>query len=87
VNNARRKVIKEAIEALRKLDFEDVKQTVETIKDEEQEYFDNMPENMQGGDKGQAAEQATSALEEAFSYLEDAANNLEEAINALEGVE
>lgn len=44
---------------------------VEAIRDEEQEYFDNMPEAFQYAEKGELAQAAVSALEEALSALED----------------
>lgn len=43
---------------------------VESLKDELQEWFDNLPENFQQGDKGQE-------LEEAISQLDDLQSNLE----------
>lgn len=52
---------------------------IETIRDEEQEYYDNMPESLQGGEKGTAAEEAISALENAISYLQDVIAALDEA--------
>ena len=96
MNNARRKEIAAAIkltnEAFRL--FTDAKaaagaarEAVEAIRDDEQEYFDNMPEGLQGGDKGQVAEAAISQLEEAFSVLEEAENfeaDLEGAVQFLE---
>lgn len=43
------------------------------ILSEEQDYFDNMPESIQAGDKGERAQEAVNALDE--------------AVNALEGIE
>lgn len=42
---------------------------IERIKDEEQEYFDNMPESFQGGDKGQLVEEAIGNFESAIDEL------------------
>lgn len=73
MNKDRRKSIDEAIGLLQEAEakVDEAKSLIETARDEEQEYFDNMPESLQGGDKGQAAEAAVSALEEALSPLED----------------
>jgi vacuolar-type H+-ATPase subunit I/STV1 len=64
LNNARRKQISELIDRIDELQSE-----LETVRDEEQEYFDNMPENLQQGDKGQNAEQAASDLSSAHDSL------------------
>lgn len=50
--------------------IEDLKSELETIRDEEQEYYDNMPENMQNGEKGDTAQSNVSSLEEAINNLE-----------------
>lgn len=57
----------------------ELKDEVEMVRDEEQEYYDNMPENMQQGDKGQNAESAVSALDEAMENLDSAMSSLDEA--------
>ena len=38
-----------------------------------------MPENMQGGDKGQAAEQSVSSLDEAISAIEEAMDSAQQS--------
>jgi len=70
MNKDRRKRIGDVLEILRAIDLE-------SIKDEEQDAFDNMPESLQQGDRGQDAETAISNLEEAI-------NSIESAISALE---
>lgn len=52
---------------------------LESLRDEEQEYFDNMPESLQGGDKGSKAEAAISEMDEAISCLESALSSVETA--------
>lgn len=42
---------------------------VERIQSEEQDYFDNMPESFQGGEKGQLAEEAIGNFESAIDEL------------------
>jgi hypothetical protein len=80
-----------ALSALDSIEVEQPKFDTETIKDEEQEYFDAMPESLQSGEKGQAAEAAIESLETAQSELESAETSVDEirahieaAIEALE---
>jgi hypothetical protein len=42
------------------------------IKDAEEAYMNNIPENLRSGPAGEAAEQTVQILEEAISLLEDA---------------
>lgn len=65
------------------------KEVVDEVRDEEQETLENMPENMQGGERGQAMEEAVSTLEEASSELEELTDNaeiIEQLIHDLEDV-
>lgn len=43
---------------------------IEQIKDEIQDSFDNMPEDLQQGDKGQEIKSAISTLEDILSNLD-----------------
>lgn len=51
--------------------FEAAKETIEALRDEEQEYFDNMPESFQDSEKGEAAQAAIDALEAAAESLDE----------------
>jgi hypothetical protein len=65
MNAARRKEIAKAQEL--------IAEAIEILtgaRDDEQDYFDAMPESLQGAEKGEAAEAAVSALEEAIDALE-----------------
>lgn len=53
---------------------------LEAIRDDEQEYFDNMPESLQGSARGEAAEDAISNLEDAIGFVEDAIRSAEDAM-------
>lgn len=75
MNNARRKALRDALTRL-----EEVKGMIEICRDEEQEAFDNMPESLQSGEKGQAAEDAISALEDAVNGFEEIVSQIEDAI-------
>lgn len=77
MNDARRKEIARA-QAL----VAEARSILTVCQDEEQDYYDNMPESLQSGDKGQAAEQAAASLEEAGSNLESALADIETAIGS-----
>lgn len=73
MNNARRKEIQKLSTDLADLQgkIQDIANQLESIKDEEQEYYENMPESLQGGDKGDRAQEAVSSMEDALAMLED----------------
>lgn len=50
---------------------------VDGIKDEEQEYFDNMPEGLQGSERGETAEAAVNNLEVASDSLTTASEDFD----------
>lgn len=47
---------------------------LEELRDEEQEYYDAMPESLQGGDKGTKAEAAIASMEEVLDALSEFAD-------------
>jgi len=59
--------------------LDDLKSDLSTLQEEEQDYYDNMPESLQSGEKGEAAEAASCNLEEAVSDIEEALSKIEEA--------
>jgi division protein CdvB (Snf7/Vps24/ESCRT-III family) len=73
MNAARRKELGQAIDLIVKIasDFEELKRIVDDAATEERDYYDNMPENMQSGDKGTTADDAASVLEEVNSIISD----------------
>lgn len=90
------KGVRELIEQLQDVDTEgslykkihdpidNAKVDVEDNKDGEQEYFDNMPEGLQSGEKGSAAEQAVSDMEDAVNILEEAVEAFQTIVEKLE---
>jgi len=72
MNKIQRKAIDDIVDQL-----EILARRIGDIRDEEQEYIDNMPESLQGGEKAEKAEFRVSRLEEAASSL----NELYVAIN------
>jgi methyl-accepting chemotaxis protein len=67
-------------------EIEELKGEIESIKDEEQEYYDNMPPNMQSGDKGEAATAATDAMDRAMDALQAAMDGWAELQTAIETI-
>lgn len=63
---------------------DDIKNDIETIRDEEQEYYDNMAENLQGGEKGENAQNAVTELESAMNMLDELRDKLAEIKSASE---
>ena len=87
MNKSQRKEIDKIILELETLreQMDDIKSRIETLKDEEQEKFDNLTEALQQNEKGQAIEAATNALETAFDAIDgfdfdDITSSLEEAV-------
>ena len=72
MNNIRRKVLKSILE-----EIEEIKNRLEGVLSDEEEAFDNIPENLQGTERYEKAE-------EIISYLEDAISELDESISSIE---
>lgn len=66
------------IAALR-AELDSIKERLETLRDEEQEAFDAMPEGLQGGERGEKSQAAIDALEIALTDIESAVDNLDYA--------
>ena len=74
MNNERRKRIDEIISSL-----EDLKSQIEDVLLEEEEYKDNIPENLTSSERYMKAESACDNLDNAAVSLDDITNYLEEA--------
>lgn len=75
MNKQRRKELAEVFVVL-----EGARDALESLKDEEQCYYDNMPESIQEGQRGEAADEAIDAMDDAITSLEDAVRSIGEAI-------
>ncbi len=53
--------------------------SIEDLLAEEQDYFDNMPENLQSSEKAEISENAISNLEEALDNIRECVDNLDSA--------
>ena len=79
MNNARRKQLKDLANRISIMnDIQDTSHLqeyyciLEDIKNDEEEYFDNMPENLQGSMRGMDSEEAISNMDDALEVLEQA---------------
>lgn len=75
MNKIRRKELSQLIEQLQNIADE-----IETLKLEEEDYRDNMPENLQSSEKYETAENACTSMEEAIVDLNNVIENIESAI-------
>ena len=74
MNKQRRKDIDTIIEAL-----EEIRAQIQFVLEEEQEYLDNMPENLQNSEKHETAETAVEELKETDGSIDDIIEHLENA--------
>lgn len=74
MNKVRRKALRDIADEL-----ETLKCTLEELRAEEEDYRYNMPENLQGSERYEMAENAISNLDDAICYLEDAICGVEAA--------
>ena len=72
MNNKRRKEISKIVSAL-----EDVRGRLSEVVDEEQSAFDNMPESIQGSDRGCESEEALDSMNDALDSIESAIEYLD----------
>lgn len=75
MNKIRRKALNDIMERMEMLKCE-----LEVLRDEEQDYLDNMPENLQGSERYEAAESAVDNMDSAVDDLADAISYIEEAM-------
>ena len=74
MNKNRRKALKDLMDQL-----EDIKSSLEEIQSEEEDYRDNIPENLQGSERYEIADAACDNLSDAVSSLEDVISSIEAA--------
>lgn len=75
MNKIRRKALQEIYDKL-----SDLREELETIKDEEDESRENMPENLQGSERYKQSETASGNIDEAMEYLSSACDSIESAM-------
>ena len=72
------KVRRETLQGI-SIKLEDLKSDIESLRDEEQEYADNMPDSLQGSEKHDTAENAISSMDEAIDNLDSVINEIGES--------
>ena len=77
MNKARRNELNKIIEELN-----DINERLQAITDEEDDFFEAIPENLKSSDRAIAAETALENLNDALDYLDVAVSSIEEAIEA-----
>ena len=73
MNKIRRKNIEEILQSLEESLSELVNE-----RDDEQEYFDNMPESFQGSERGEKSESAISSLTDLIDNMESGIADIRE---------
>lgn len=76
MNKARRKAIEEIIDQLGML-----KEQVESISEEEQEAFENLPESIQYSERGDVMSEYVTGLDDAASSIDDVMSTLQYIID------
>ena len=71
MNKQRRQRIREV-----RKEIETCKENLQKILDEEQDYFDNIPENLQSSMRGSDSEDAIDTMESCIEDLENIINEL-----------
>ncbi len=74
MNKARRKALDEVISKI-----EEAKELLENLQVEEEEYRDNMPENLKGSERYEAADAAVDNMSSAVDALDEAISSIESA--------
>lgn len=74
MNKARRKALDEVISKI-----EEAKELLENLQAGEEEYRDNMPENLQGSERYEAADAAVDNMSSAVDALDEAISSIESA--------
>jgi hypothetical protein len=74
MNNDRRKKLTQAVTFL-----ENARNLIDEMKGEEEESYEGLPENMQGGERGEKLQAAIEALSEASDSIEQAIDHISTA--------
>ena len=75
MNKLRRKSLQEIFDKL-----SDLREEIESIKDEEDESRENMPENLQGSERYEQSETASYSMDEAMEFISSACDSIESAM-------
>lgn len=83
MNEGNHQMNKQRREAITKLATQigELQGEIDTLMSEEQDYYNNMPESLQGGEKGENAQATIDSLQEAY----DAVDTIVDALSAASG--
>lgn len=86
MNKERRKKLEDLKQQLADLQgkVNDIGSEIESLKDEEQDYHDNMPGAMQCGEKGDNSQTAIDALDSAKSEVDEVESAIENSIGYID---
>lgn len=73
MNRQRRKKLTEAFDKVT-----EAMDILESVKSEEEESFENLPDNFRDGDRGEEMQNYIDMIEEAYGYLDDANSVIEQ---------
>ena len=78
MNRIRRKIIQQLITKVQELqeEMEIILEEIESVKDEETEYLENIPENLQSSERYEKAEMSAENLEAAYDAFEEKKDSL-----------
>lgn len=75
MNNLRRKQLNDLLDQ-----FQALNEELKTLMGEEEDYLDNMPENMQGSERYEKADEACGNLQEAIDSINSGIEYIEAAV-------
>lgn len=75
MNKKRRSQIKEVYAVIK-----DMRHQLEELLNEETDGYNNMPENLQGTEKGEESEEAQDNMSDAIECLDEALESLDEVV-------
>lgn len=73
MNKQRRKELEKAFDMI-----EQAKEIIESVKEEEEESYENLPDNFRYGDRGEEMQGYIEMMDETVGYLEDANSVIEQ---------
>ena len=86
MNKARRREIKSIIDKAEEISsiVEELLEEIESVKGDEEEYRDNIPDNLISSERYEQAESACESLESAYDTLSEMIDQIDDVIFALE---
>lgn len=73
MTNARKAELRKA---LRAIDVTALQEILEEVRDEEQERYDNLPQSIQDGERGEKLSEIIDALDNVITSLEETTENI-----------